>query len=476
MRILFLLPRCTGWLGTVRNGKAGIARLSLTTLASLTPEKHELLFRDSRVHEIDFDMDVDLVCITALTNEAPHAYSMADEFRRRGLQVIMGGVHVSACPDEALEHCTSVLVHEAEGIWEGVLRDAERRELKPRYENKGYVSLDGLPIPRRDLLDEKMYTCPNSLVATRGCPFKCNFCVVTSFFGNTFRFRPPEEVLAELDSMGPGRVFFMDDNLIGDIKYAKRLFEVLRGCGRKWASQVSINLVHDPDLLRAYREAGGNWAFIGFDSLSERNLRSSYKTFNLKGDYGDNIKKIHDAGISIYGSFIFGMDDDDHGVFADTVEFVEKNKLDMAMYHVLTPYPGTELRDNLLAENRVIDFDWSKYNNCEVVIRPKRMTPEELQDGYHWAHKQTYSMSSITRRVLNRNPLTIPERFFVNTVGHRKAKAYPEPTLPFHEWGGKRGRGRLNRIPRSERPKIRMPGKPIPLTQEAAIVLEDMSE
>ncbi|MBN1477436.1 radical SAM protein [Candidatus Sumerlaeota bacterium] len=474
MRILFLLPEATGWLGTVHHGKAGIARLSLTTLASLTPPHHEIVYRDSRVHEIDFDMDVDLVCITALTNEAPHAYFLADEFRRRGVTVIMGGVHVSACPDEALEHCDAIVIHEAEGIWEGILDDVERGELKRTYKNSTYVSLNGLPNPRRDLLDHRMYSCPNSLIATRGCPFKCNYCTVTSFFGNTFRVRPPDEVLAELHSMRPGRVFFMDDNLIGNLAYAKELLEVLRGCGRRWGSQASINLAQDQKLLEAYHAAGGDWVFIGFETLSEANLRASKKTFNLKGEYEDAIKRIHDAGISIYGSFIFGFDDDEPGVFADTLEFIMKNRIDMAMYHILTPYPGTELRDIMLEEGRVIDFDWIHYNNCEVVIQPRRMTVEQLQEGYHWMHRQTYSMRGICRRVLGRSPLTLPERFFANLVGRRKAKAYPEPSIPFHEFGGDRGRSTLQRIDKSAPPAEPMPGEPIPLTEQAAEDLEEM--
>jgi radical SAM superfamily enzyme YgiQ (UPF0313 family) len=473
MRILFLLPRATGWLGTVHNGKAGIARLSLTTLASLTPPQHDLVYCDSRVHEVDFDMDVDLVCITALTNEAPHAYSMADEFRGRGVTVVMGGVHVSACPEEALEHSDAIVIHEAEGIWEELLSDLERGELKRSYKNPNYVSLEGLPHPRRDLIDPKMYSCPNSLIATRGCPFKCNYCTVTSFFGNTFRVRPPEEVLAELHAMDPGRVFFMDDNLIGNLKYAKELFEVLHGCGRKWGSQASINLAQDEKLLEAYRAAGGTWVFIGFETLSEVNLRASKKTFNLKGEYEDAIKRIHDAGISIYGSFIFGFDDDDPGIFADTLEFVTKTQIDMAMYHILTPYPGTEMRDIMLEEGRVIDSDWSKYNNCQVVIRPRKMTPDELQEGYHWMHKQTYSMRGIRRRVLGRSPLTIPERFFANMVGRRKAKAYPEPTIPFHELGGHRGRATLQRIEKTASPEP-TPGEPIPMTEQAAEEMEEM--
>ncbi len=452
MRILFVLPNCTGWLGTVHHGKAGIARLSLTTLASLTPPKHEVLYHDSRLTPVDYDIDVDVVAITALTVEANHAYEMADEFRRRGKTVVMGGVHVSALPDEALQHCDSIVIHEAEGVWETMLHDIESGNLKPTYQNDGYVELTDLPIPRRDLLDPKMYSSFNSLIATRGCPFKCDFCVVTSFFGNTFRCRPIDEVVAEVDQMPPGRLFFMDDNLIGDVKYAKELFRALRGCGRKWASQVSINLAHDPELLRLYREAGGTWAFIGLETLSEANLRSARKSFNLRDSPQASVKRIHDQGISIYASLIFGFDDDDRGVFSDTLEFVFENRLDMCMYHVLTPYPGTDLRTRLLDEGRVLTDDWSKYNSGEVVIRPKQMTPEELQEGYHWMHRETYAHRGIRRRVLTRDPLTIPERFFANMTGHRKAMAYPDPTLPFHQWSS-----------RDAEPT----GQPIPLTPEA---------
>ena len=382
-KLLLILPRSEkGFWGKVsKSGKAGFVRLSLPTIAALTPSDWDVEIFDSRTAPVDFNSEIDLVGITAFTAEIPNAYKIADGFRNRGVKVVMGGIHVSALPEETLEHADSVVVGEAEKVWEELVHDFEEGALKSLYHSDELFEMNGMAIPRRDLLDRSIYTSFNSLQATRGCPFNCEYCAVTAFFGNKFRTRPIPDIIKEIKGFDTREFFFLDDNITGLPGHAKELFKALIPLKRIWGGQASIKIARDEELLSLYAKSGGRYVLIGFETLSEENLRKINKSWNSPDAYKEAIRKIHRAGINIIGSFIFGLDEDDTTVFKRTVDFVMENNIDAAQFHILTPFPGTRLFTAMEKEGRITDRDWSKYHTSEVIFRPKGMTADELQHG-----------------------------------------------------------------------------------------------
>lgn len=425
-KLLLILPKSErGYWGKVSmSGKAGFVRLSLPALAAITPSHWDVEILDARTTPVDFDKKADLVGITAYTAEIPSAYAIADGFRNKGIKVVMGGIHVSALPDEALAHADSVVVGEAESVWEELLRDLEGGELKSVYRPEGLIEMTNMAVPRRDLLNRSIYTSFNSLQATRGCPYKCEYCAVTAFFGNKFRTRPVSEVIEEIRGFDTRDFFFVDDNITGQPKYAKELFSSLKPLKRIWGGQTTINFAKDDELLSLYAESGGKYAFIGFETLSESNLKKMNKAWNSPNAYKEAIKKIHRAGINIIGSFIFGLDEDDASVFEKTFDFVMENNVDAAQFHILTPFPGTELYREMDRHGRITDRDWAKYHTGEVIFTPKNMTAEELQQGYWWIYHKTYSLKNMFRRSM-RSPRNIGIRIGANFSYRNKSLKMP---------------------------------------------------
>ncbi|MEK7829268.1 MAG: radical SAM protein, partial [Deltaproteobacteria bacterium] len=391
MKLLLILPKNerSYWGGVSKSGKAGFVRLNLPTIAALTPTDWDVEILDARVKPVDYDAKADLVGITGFTAEMPGAYEIADNFRKKGVKVVMGGVHVSALPDEALQHADAVVIGEAELVWHKLLLDFERGELKQKYKADKLCDMKNMVIPTRGLLDKGMYSGFYTLQATRGCPFNCDYCAVTAFFGHEFRTRPVDEVIEEITGFGSKKFFFMDDNIVGRPRYAKELFQKLIPLKVTWGSQASITMAKDPELLNLYARSGGRYAFIGFESLSQKSLENLHKGWNSAKDYKEAIKKIHDAGINIIGSFVFGLDEDNSSVFKTTFDFIMETNMDAAQFHILTPLPGTVTYSLLEKEGRIIDRDWARYHTGEVVFQPKGMTVEELQNGYYWIFRNT---------------------------------------------------------------------------------------
>lgn len=427
MKLLLIQPKNdrSYWGGVSKSGKAGFVRLNLPTIAALTPEDWEVEILDARVKAVDFGARADIVGITGLTSEIPSAYAIADGFRKAGTRVVMGGVHVSALPEEALTHADSVVIGEAELVWGRLLEDVRRGELRKRYRAERLCNMAHMAIPKRGLLDRNMFGSGfNTLQATRGCPFNCDYCTVTAFFGNKFRVRPVDTVIEEIKGLGAKEFFFMDDNIAGRPAYARELFEKLIPLNVKWGSQASITIAKDPELLRLYAKSGGRYAFIGFESLSQKNLDGMRKGWNSAKDYKEAIRKIHDAGINIIGSFVFGLDDDDRTVFKNTFDFIMEANIDAAQFHILTPLPGTVTYSTLEREGRITDRDWEKYHTGEVVFSPKGMTAEELQRGYYWIFHNTYSVKNILKRSL-RSTSGIAYRIAANLSYRKKALKMP---------------------------------------------------
>lgn len=428
MKLLLILPKNDrGYWGKLsKSGKAGFVRLNLPTIAALTPKDWEVEILDARARPVDYNAKADLVGITGFTAEMPVAYEIADNFRKKGVKVVMGGVHVSAMPDEALQHADCVVIGEAELVWEGLLSDFKRGVMKDRYKAEKLCDMKAMPHPRRELIDRKMYLSGfNTLQATRGCPFNCYYCAVTAFFGNEFRVRPVDDVIADIKTFDTNHFFFVDDNIVGRAKYAKELFERLKPLKRIWGSQASITMAKDPELLRLYYESGGRYAFIGIESLSQKNLDHMHKGWNSAKGYKEAIKKIHGAGINIVGSFVFGLDEDAKTVFRNTFDFIMENNIDAAQFHILTPLPGTVTYRALEKEGRIIDRDWAKYHTGEVVFQPKGMTVEELQRGYFWIFRETYKTKNILKRCF-RSPGGLVYRIGMNLSYRNKALKMPE--------------------------------------------------
>ena len=427
MKLLLILPKNerSYWGQVSKSGKAGFVRLNLPTLAALTPKDWEVEILDARVTPVDYNARVDLVGITGFTAEMPSAYEIADNFRKNGVKVVMGGVHVSAMSDEALQHADTVVIGEAELIWDNLLEDFKKGKLKQRYKADNLCDMKNMVIPRRDLLNRKMYSGFNTLQATRGCPFNCDYCAVTAFFGHEFRVRPIDEVIAEIKGFDTKEFFFMDDNIVGRPKYAKELFQRLIPLKITWGSQASITMAKDPELLNLYARSGGKYAFIGLESLSQKNLESMHKGWNSAKDYKEAIKKIQDAGINVVGSFVFGLDEDDKTVFKTTFDFIMETRMDAAQFHILTPLPGTVTYGILQKQGRIIDRDWAKYHTGEVVFQPKGMTVEELQNGYYWIFRNTYTIKNILKRSL-RDLRGIGYRIAANLSYRKKALKMPD--------------------------------------------------
>ncbi|OGQ57039.1 MAG: hypothetical protein A3J24_10565 [Deltaproteobacteria bacterium RIFCSPLOWO2_02_FULL_53_8] len=383
-----------------RPGKYPIPQLSLPTIAALTDSRFDVEIIDDNIEPIDFDRKTDLVGITTMTTLAPRAYEIASEYKKRGVPVILGGIHASMMLDEASQYADSVVIGEAEGIWPAVIDDFCNGVLKKTYKGAVLHNLAGLPKPRLDLLKKERYFSNNLIMASRGCPHDCHYCSVTTFWGKGFRYRPVEEVVEELRSLEKGLVFFADDNLYGNKVYAKKLFKAIAPLKKKWSCQGDSLIANDPELLRLAAEAGCQWIFIGIESISQKNLAQMRKSFNKVSQYKESFKKIQAAGISIFGSFIFGLEEDDQSVFKDTVNFAIDARLDGANFYILTPLPGTKLFQEMKDAGRLLHTEWDKYDANHVVFKHPKLSSEELLSGLISAYNHFYSISSIARRIL----------------------------------------------------------------------------
>jgi radical SAM superfamily enzyme YgiQ (UPF0313 family) len=385
-----------------------LPNLGLLRVAALTPPGWEVKIVDEKIEPLDLDQPADLAGITTMTTTAKRGYEIADHFRRRGLKVVMGGMHVSCLPQEALQHCDAVVAGEAEGLWPALLNDLAQNKLKPLYRHGDiWPPLVGLPPNDWELFRPKKYLPVHFMETTRGCPIDCEFCAVTSAFGGRFRNRPQDEVVAELKTLrhftGPltlkNLVFFVDDNIVSNRAYAREFFTRIADLNLNWFGQASVNIAKDSEILKLCEKSGCTGLFMGFETLSTEAIKSIGKGVNKPGEYLDVARKIHDHGIGIDGSFVFGFDADDAGVFDRTVEFVIKARLEVVYFSILTPYPGTRLHKRLTAEGRILTVDWDLYDANHVVYQPKTFTPDELLEGYYGALKEVYTIPSICKRL-----------------------------------------------------------------------------
>ncbi len=397
MKLRLITPAVPG--NNRKQKKILVPPLGIAMVAALTPPDVEVSLTDENVAAIDFQEETDLVGITVLTITARRAYEIADIFRARGIKVVLGGIHASFLPDEAGQHADAVVIGEAEETWPRLIDDLKANSLQKIYEQGKRSPLLNLPIPRRDLFTKGAYLIKNTLAATRGCPYSCSFCSVSSFFGRTYRCRPVKEILKELDTFNGGKYFFfVDDNIVGKPKFAKELFRAIIPYKIKWFGQASVTIAKDDELLELAATSGCIGLLIGFESISPANLATVGKKINVVDEYEEIIGKIHSKGIGIHGFFITGLDDDKEDVFERTVRFAQKMKLESAGFAYPMPLPGTDFYDSLDKEGRIITKEWSRYAN-EIVFEPKLMSRDVLQKGHTWASQEFFRLPSIWKRV-----------------------------------------------------------------------------
>lgn len=418
LRIVLLSPR-----GPLYRHRGGIwkktmryAPLTLTTLASLVPPEipSTVSIVDEGVGEIDPDrIDADLVGISAITGTAPRAYEISARLRQRGIPVVLGGVHPTLMPDEAMRHADSTVVGYAEESWPTLLRDFVAGRMAGRYNQHPNLKLANLPFPKRELFNTGLVNVAHTLEATRGCIYQCEFCVVPAAWGRPLQ-KPIADVIADIRQMGAKRVIFLDLNLIADVAYAKELFTALIPLRIQWGGLATTTIAWDDELLDLAARSGCRGLLIGFESLNQASLVETKKAFNMRRDYREVIRKIRERRIALMGCFVFGFDHDTLDTFEETVDFVLETRMDLPRYAIAVPFPGTALYRRLKSEGRITTENWSLYDGQHVVFEPKHMTPGELMDRTRKAWKKTYSYASMWKRLSGsrtRLSIAIPANF-----------------------------------------------------------------
>ncbi len=370
--------------------------LALLTLAGLTPEGHEVTLLNENLRRIDYGCNAKLVGITVTLDVLPRAVEIAREFRRRGIPVVAGGIHITCCPESCASFFDAICIGAAERVWAKIIQDAQNHTLQKVYHDMtGFTGSELVP-PAYGKVDQRQYLFTNVVTTSRGCPNRCAFCY-NSAKNRVYVRRPIEDVLADIRSIGTRHILFIDDNFIGSPAYARELVERLLGMDLIWSAAVTTKIGDDPELLDMMRDSGCQSLFIGFESINDMSLQGVDKD-NRFAQYERLVKAIHSRGIMINASMVFGLDGDGPDVFRRTLDWLVKNRIETLTSHILTPYPGTALYLQMEAEGRIIDKDLSKYNTAHVVFTPKGMTVEALYRGYRKMYRQFYSFGNIVRR------------------------------------------------------------------------------
>jgi radical SAM superfamily enzyme YgiQ (UPF0313 family) len=400
MNVKLILPALTEALGPYwRPIKYSLfPPLGLATLAGYLDVDDEVTIQDEHVEPLNLDDEPDLVAIQVYITSACRAYELADHYRSKGAYVVLGGLHVTSLPEEAARHADTIFLGPGEDTWPAFLSDFRAGRPGQVYRSR-VRTLAGVPRPRRDLFKRHLYLVPNSIVVSRGCPHSCDFCYKDAFFkgGKSFYTQAVDDALAEIERL-PGRhLFFLDDNLFGDVRFAEAMFEGMRGMNRLWQAAGTVQAVLRPGLLEKAAACGLRSLFVGFETLDPDNLRAQHKVHNLNRSYATAIRRMHDLGVMVNASFVFGMDEDDETVFERTVAWAVDRGVETATFHILTPYPGTPLYSRLATQGRITTYDWNLYDTRHVVFRPARMTADALEAGYWRAYHDFYRWGAIAQ-------------------------------------------------------------------------------
>jgi radical SAM superfamily enzyme YgiQ (UPF0313 family) len=395
--------------------------LGLATLAAYLDRHLEISLQDEHVEKLDLDDNPDLVIIQVYISNAYRAYRIADHYRGRGAFVALGGLHVTSLPDEAAAHADTIFIGPGEDTFPQFLRDFASGSAKRRYASS-VRTLAGLPPIRRDLIQRHRYLVPNSIVVSRGCPHHCTFCYKDAFFagGRGFYTQVVDDALAEIERL-PGRhLYFLDDHLFGNPRFARALFHGMRGMGRIFQGAATVDSILRDDLIEAAAAAGLRSLFVGFETLSSSSLAGAGKRQNLGRDYREVARRLDSLGIMINGSFVFGLDGDDRDVFARTVDWAIESGITTATFHILTPYPGTALHAEMTSQHRIVTNNWDLYDTRHVVYRPSALTPEELKRGYDWAYESFYRWGSILKAASAHESTKHQLKHFFYSAGWKK--------------------------------------------------------
>jgi radical SAM superfamily enzyme YgiQ (UPF0313 family) len=434
MQVKFILPALVEAAAPGFSAKQGLRRpikyslfppLGLAQLGAFLGPGDDARIVDEHVEELSLDDRPDLVGIEVYVTNARRAYRIADAYRARGVRVILGGLHVTALPDEAAAHADTIFIGPAEQTFPEFLRDLAGGAPKARYASSRGRTLSEVPLPRRDLIRRELYLVPNSLVVSRGCPHHCTFCYKDAFFegGRSFYTRRVDAALAEIESL-PGRhLYFLDDHLLGDARFARGLFSGMRGMRRLFQGAATIDSILRGDLIERAAEAGLRSLFVGFETLTPRALKEARKLQNLGQDYDRAVRRLDDLGVLVNGSFVFGLDGDGPDVFDRTLDFARSRGITTATFHIATPYPGTALYERMRREGRMLHHDYDLYDTRHVVFSPHGMTPEQLEAGYHRAYREFYSFPSIVEASLAHSSLSRSLKHFAYATGWKRFEA-----------------------------------------------------
>jgi radical SAM superfamily enzyme YgiQ (UPF0313 family) len=395
--------------------------LGLATLAAYLDPSLEITLQDEHVEPLDLEDDPDLVIIQVYITNAYRAYRIADHYRRKGAHVALGGLHVTSLPDEAAPHADTIFIGPGEETFPRFLRDLAAGAPQRRYQSS-VRSLEGLPPIRRDLIKRQRYLVPNSIVVSRGCPHHCTFCYKDAFFegGRSFYTQRVDDALAEIERL-PGRhLYFLDDHLLGNARFARELFTGMRGMGRVFQGAATVDSILRDDTIEFAAAAGLRSLFVGFETLSTSGLQGAGKRQNLGRDYRAVCRRLDDLGIMINGSFVFGLDGEDPDVFARTVDWAVESGITTATFHICTPYPGTKLHSEMAAQGRMTTNNWDLYDTRHVVYQPIGITPDRLKAGYDWAYRAFYEWSAIVKAASAHQSLKHSLKHFAYSAGWKK--------------------------------------------------------
>jgi len=397
--------------------------LGLATIAAFFDEDDEIDLQDEHVEVLNLDDQPDLVVIQVYITSAYRAYDLADYYRQKGSYVVLGGLHVTSLPQEAALHADTIFLGPGEDTWPQFLSDFRAGSPAKLYQSK-IRSLVGMPPIRRDLVKRYHYLVPNSIVVSRGCPHHCDFCYKENFYqgGKSFYTQPVDDALAEIDRLPGKHLYFLDDHLFGYEAFAAELFIGMKGMGRVCQAAATVQSILKPGLLEKAVEAGLRSMFIGFETLNPDNLRSQHKYHNLNRDYQAAIQRLRDYGVMVNASFVYGMDSDDETVFDRTVEWAVKQGVETATFHILTPYPGTALYQQMVTEKRMAVDNWDLYDTRHVVYSPAQMTPETLEQGYWQSYRDFYRWDSICQAAQTKHNLPDRLRHLVYAGAWKKAE------------------------------------------------------
>ncbi len=400
--------------------------LGLATLAAYLDPELEISLQDEHVEKLDLDDQPDLVIIQVYITNAYRAYQIADHYRARGSYVLLGGLHVTSLPEEAAPHADTIFLGPGEHTFPQFLRDLAAGSPQSRYASP-VRTLKELPPIRRDLIARHRYLVPNSIVVSRGCPHHCTFCYKDGFFsgGRSFYTQLVDDALAEIARL-PGRhLYFLDDHLFGNPRFARDLFRGMRGMGRVFQGAATVDSVLRDDVVEEAASAGLRSLFVGFETLSSGALEAAGKHQNLGRSYREVVRRLDGLGTMINGSFVFGLDGDDRDVFPRTVDWAVQSGITTATFHILTPYPGTALFADMAARDRIETRNWDLYDTRHVVYRPSRLTPEELKRGYDWAYEAFYRWGSIFEAAsAHRSPKHRLKHFFYSAGWKKFERAW----------------------------------------------------